>query len=71
MARRRRRKRIENAYRVYLYDEAPRLGCGWRTVQLMRIGHKWAYVRELSTDQRARFPVKTWAGMRPQAHEVR
>lgn len=39
--------------RIYLEDEAPRIGCGWRTVAV-KISHKWAYFTELSTGSRAK-----------------
>ena len=31
--------------RVYFYDEAPRIGCGWRTVEIICKGHKWVRIR--------------------------
>jgi hypothetical protein len=30
-------------YRVYFYDEAPRIGSGWRTV-FVKEGRKWAHI---------------------------
>ena len=32
-------------YRLHLKDEAPRIGSGWRVVNLVRLGPKWATVR--------------------------
>ena len=32
-------------YRLHLKDEAPRIGSGWRVVNLVRIGPKWATVK--------------------------
>ena len=32
-------------YRLYLKDEAPRIGSGWRVVNLVRLGPKWATVK--------------------------
>lgn len=41
--------------RIYLEDEAPRIGCGWRTV-MVRIGRKWAYILDPYNGNRARLP---------------
>lgn len=30
---------------IYLQDEAPRIGCGWRTVELVSKGYKWVKIR--------------------------
>ena len=32
-------------YSLYLKDEAPRIGSGWRVVNLVRLGPKWATVK--------------------------
>ena len=32
-------------YRLHLKDEAPRIGSGWRVVNLVRLGPKWATVK--------------------------
>ena len=32
-------------YHIYLKDEAPRIGSGWRVVNLVRLGPKWATVK--------------------------
>ena len=44
-------------HRVYLEEEAPRLGCGWRTV-LVREGRKWAHLRLAVTDERLQFTAR-------------
>ncbi len=30
---------------VYLYDELPRFGCGWRIVEILSLGPKWVRLR--------------------------
>lgn len=30
---------------VYLYDELPRFGCGWRIVEILSKGPKWVRLR--------------------------
>ncbi len=30
---------------VYLYDEIPRFGCGWRIVEILSKGPKWVRLR--------------------------
>ncbi len=30
---------------VYLYDELPRFGCGWRPVEVLSKGPKWVRLR--------------------------
>jgi hypothetical protein len=42
--------------RIYLEDEAPRIGCGWRTVDV-KLGRKWAYLTEVSSGIRTRLPL--------------
>jgi hypothetical protein len=48
--------------RIYLEDEAPRIGAGWRTVDV-KLGRKWAYLTETSSGVRARLPVKEAEGI--------
>lgn len=43
---------------IYLHDEAPRIGCGWRKVEVISIGHKWAIIRYHGT--RARLKRAVW-----------
>lgn len=61
MARKRKRKIPPSSWFVYLHDEAPRLGCGWRFVQVITTGHKWARLRVPSIEHSTvRIPIKTW-----------
>ena len=43
----------ETKIRIYLEDEAPRIGSGWRTVSV-KIGRKWTYITDTATKRRAR-----------------
>lgn len=46
-------------YHVYLEDEAPRIGCGWRLVEAV-VGYKWARLTETSTNHKQRLRRSTW-----------
>ena len=48
----------QNTWFVYLEDEAPRLGAGWRLIEA-KVGRKWAHLRD-GMDRRARLPKETW-----------
>lgn len=41
--------------RIYLEDECPRIGAGWRTVDV-KIGRKWAYLTDTANGTRSRLP---------------
>lgn len=41
--------------RIYLEDECPRIGSGWRTVDV-KIGRKWAYFTDTANGHRSRLP---------------
>lgn len=53
--------------RVYLQDEAPRIGCGWRIVQAMT-GRKW--VRIASVDGRGKLTKAVWASIARHGREL-
>ena len=55
---------------IYFQDEAPRLGCGRRVVELTT-GRKWAYCKIPSTGIRARLPVSVIERLRPVEVKVR
>ena len=59
MTKRKRRKKLP-IYLIYLHDEAPRIGCGWRRINILSAGHKWVRIKEVATDRAARLPVKAW-----------
>jgi hypothetical protein len=51
--------RRKNVYRLYLHDECPRIGSGWRLVQ-PRFGRKWVYLTEAATEATGRISIKCW-----------
>ncbi len=52
------------AAQVYLEDEAPRIGCGWRTLNVT-VGRKWIYLQERATGTRARLPIRLLDKLKP------
>lgn len=44
--------------RVYLHDECPRIGCGWRTVTAL-LGRKWVRITD-DAGARARLTGQLW-----------
>lgn len=54
----RRKKRAQA--RVYFQDEAPKIGCGWRFINILSIGSKWVRFEEHATGRRARMSRKAW-----------
>ena len=46
-----------SSMRIYFEDEAPRIGSGWRTVDI-KVGHKWVYFTDNVTDVRVRKALK-------------
>jgi hypothetical protein len=50
---------------VYLQDEAPRIGCGWRNIEIVSRGSKWVKVRyapltvKVKGCRRKRYPIYT------------
>jgi hypothetical protein len=58
MATRRKKKRSDMT--VYFQDEAPRIGCGWRAVVIVKRGRKWTRVRDLLGTP-AKLDNRTWA----------
>jgi hypothetical protein len=57
------RKKKRSDARLYLYDEVPRVGSGWRGVQVIKIGRVWAHLRETSTDITFKLPVDLYKRM--------
>lgn len=45
--------------RIFLHDEAPRIGCGWRTVTVM-LGRKWVRLVDERTLARCRMMGSLW-----------
>lgn len=52
--------------RVYFRDEAPAIGCGWRGIELLDMGWKWARIRERSTGTVVRMLAKNWLVLCPE-----
>lgn len=51
--------------RIFLQDECPRIGCGWRTVTVA-IGRKWVHLED-RVEQRARLPRRAYDAIAPSA----
>ena len=68
--RRRRVKLPANTYRACFINEAPRIGSGWRLVEEVSAGRKWARVKEIFTARTARLPASTWADIKKSATHV-
>lgn len=60
MAKRKRRIKLPaGTLRVYLEDDCPRIGCGWRLVTA-KVGRKWTYLECVSTCTRGRMRKTAW-----------
>ena len=44
---------------VYLEDEAPKIGAGWRLVHAT-VGRKWVRMVEVGSERKAKLTVKIW-----------
>jgi len=53
---------------IHFEDEAPRIGSGVRRVHI-QTGRVWAYVTEISSGARVRFPITRLAALRPRLLE--
>lgn len=56
--------------RIYFQGEVPRIGSGWRTVEVLSVGPVWAVIREPIRGRRHRFPRKLWDDISRTAKEV-
>lgn len=45
---------------LHLHDEIPAVGCGFRVVELVRIGPKWATVRAAGVGHRVKVRRDKW-----------
>lgn len=59
-----------NTINIYFQDEARRIGCGWRTCEV-KLGRKWAVLRECATDRRVKLPVAIFHKLRKTEVHVR
>lgn len=41
---------------LYFEDEAPRIGCGWRLVKVLKIGRKWVRLEAAASGRRVKLP---------------
>lgn len=55
-------------WRIFLHDEAPAIGCGWRIADI-EIGRKW--VRLATPAGRARLPLAAWAPIARAGQELK
>ena len=55
---------------VYFQDEAPRIGAGWRLVQLLTIGRKWATFRELASRHQGAPARATWGAISDRGNKL-
>jgi hypothetical protein len=55
-----RRKRKQADLRVYFGDEVPRIGCGWRGIDIVTLGRKWVRIKELGSGRAARLKRPVW-----------
>jgi hypothetical protein len=55
---------VRAAYaRVWLKDEAPTIGQGWRTLGLLHEGRSWLRVEEIATGRTARLGLTAWCDL--------
>lgn len=58
------RKRIyKMEWRIYLMQEAPSVGIGWRGVAVISEGRKWIYLIEIATEIKFKLLKEVWDGM--------
>lgn len=50
--------------KIFFEDEAPRLGAGWRIVNV-QVGRKWVRLRD-DMDRTARFTIAQYEKLKPQ-----
>ena len=47
---------------LYLSNELPRIGCGWRLVDV-KLGRKWVHVTSSTGRHRQRLSMKAWTAL--------
>lgn len=55
---RKRRKHAEMA--VYFQDQAPRIGSGWRGINVVTLGRKWVRIESHASGKTARLSLRVW-----------
>lgn len=58
------KRRPKSTHRLWLGDELPNIGSGWRGVTVTKVGHKWVTLYETATGFRARMTVTMWNSMK-------
>ena len=59
-----RKRKPRSDLRVFLYDEAPRVGTGWRGIKIKTVGRKWAHLEETVSGIGFKVPVTIWERMK-------
>lgn len=54
---------------VYLYDEVPSIGCGWRSVEV-RIGYKWVHIKRPGAARGTAIARKVWDKITERKYET-
>lgn len=57
------RRKKKSDIRIYLENEATRIGSGWRGVQIVKVGRKWVSLRETSTGLPFKLPKRMFESM--------
>lgn len=55
---------------IYLEDECPALGAGWRLVEA-QIGYKWVFVKEPHAQRRSRLKRSVWDKISRRKYETK
>jgi len=50
-------------WRIYLMNEAPSVGFGWRGVAVINEGYKWVHLIETATEIKFKLLKSVWDGM--------
>lgn len=58
--RRRKYKGPKSDIRVFLHDEVPAIGSGWRGITIRKEGRLWAHLTETSTATNFKLPIAKW-----------
>lgn len=58
-----RKRKHKMEWRIYLMQEAPSVGSGWRGVAVISEGRKWIYLIETATEIKFKLLKEIWDGM--------
>lgn len=59
----------EVRYYIYLQDEAPRIGAGWRPV-MASIGYKWVKLRPTHAERGTKIRRAVWDSLKKRENQV-